>query len=132
MTSFVNVAPQSVFADLLTTTNSGQGLSSTLQNVQDAIGNNSTIQIALNAVNFNTSGGNTFQLQGVALTATATQINEVCGSAPIFSGSVPVTLNKISADPVSGSAGMIYYNTTLNQFRGYITGTGWVSLNHTP
>lgn len=132
MTSFVNQQIQQVFGDTMTTTNNGQGFSiSTLQNVQDAFGNNSPMQICQRAVNFNTSAPNTFQLQGVALTATATQINQICGGSPVFSGSVPVTLPNISADP-AGSAGMIYYNTTLNQFRAYITGTGWVTLNHTP
>lgn len=131
MTSFVNQPPQAVFADTLTTTNNGQGLSSVLQNVQDALGNNSPMQISFTAVNFNTSPGFTFQLSGVALTASASQINAVCGNNPTFSGSVPVTLNNLASDP-SGAPGMIYYNTTLNQFRGYVNGTGWVSLNFTP
>lgn len=131
MTSFVNQQFQSVFGDTLTTTNQGNGLSTTLQPLQDGFGNNSTVTIATNAINFDRSGPNTFQLDSISLTASSTQINSICGGSPVFVGDVPVTLTIIPADPV-GSAGMIYYNSTTNQFRAYVLGTGWVALNHSP
>lgn len=70
------------FKDVLTLTNNYQGLGVGLTQVQDAAGNSSPMQIALQAVNFDRMDGNTFQLDGVALTATAEQINIVCGGAP--------------------------------------------------
>lgn len=90
MTNLVGQLPESTFGDLLTTTNSGQGLSNVLQNLQDGLGNNSTVSIANNGINFNTTGGNTFQLDGVALTTTATLINNIAGSRGIqcLSGSL--------------------------------------------
>lgn len=133
MTSLVNQPFQNVFADTLTTTNSGQGLSTTLQPLQDGIGNNSTITIATNAVNFNRGGGNTFQLDSVALTAPATNINNICGGTPSFSGSsTPLQLPSFASDPASPEAGWIYYNTTTNQIKAYLNGVGWVTLSHSP
>lgn len=79
MTILTNLTPAASYPDLLTTTNNGNGLTTTLEPVQDGLGNSSPMQIATNAVNFDRTG-NTFQLDGVALTATATNINEVCQS----------------------------------------------------
>jgi hypothetical protein len=79
MTSFVNQYPNNTFGDILTTTNSGQGLTTTLQPLQDALGNNSTVTIAKNAINFNRMGGNVFQLDGSPLTASASILNNIAG-----------------------------------------------------
>ncbi len=65
------------FKDVLTLTNNYQGLGAALTQVQDAAGNNSPMQIALQAVNFQRTNGNTFQLDGIALTASATALNNV-------------------------------------------------------
>jgi hypothetical protein len=65
MTSLTNLSPAASYGDLLTTTNNGQGLTTTLKFVQDGLGNSSPMQIATNAVNFITTGGNSFQINGV-------------------------------------------------------------------
>ncbi len=77
MTSLTGSNPNSLYGDILTTTNNGQGLSTTLQNLQDAFGNNSPVQIASNAINFNRTGGRSFQLDGVPLTISATILNQL-------------------------------------------------------
>lgn len=131
MTALTNQPLQNVYGDLLTTTNNGAGLNNVLHQLQDGFGNSSTVTIATNAINFNRMGGNTFQLDNIALTASATNINAICGVTPAFPAGTAITLPLIAADPV-GAAGMMYYNTTLNAIRAYITGPGWTSLNHTP
>lgn len=75
MTQLTNLSPAASYGDLLTTTNNGQGLTTTLQNLQDGLGNNSPVQIATNAINFNRSGGRSFQLDGIPLTVSATTLN---------------------------------------------------------
>ena len=80
MTNLTNQYPNSTYGDLLTTTNNGQGLTTTLEPLQDGLGNNSTVTIATNAINFNRSSGNTFQLDGVALTASAQNLNIAGGT----------------------------------------------------
>lgn len=92
MTNLTNYTPAASYPDLLTTTNNGQGLTTTLEPVQDGLGNSSPMQIATNAVNF-TRAGNTFQLDGVALTATSAELNSLAsGSTP---GNFTVTNNLI-------------------------------------
>lgn len=85
MTVLTNTEIGSTYGDVITTTNNGQGLTNVLQNVQDGLGNNSTIQIATNAVNFNRTVGNSFQLDSVALTAPANNLN-LMASAPGATG----------------------------------------------
>jgi hypothetical protein len=83
MTTLTNTNISATYGDVLTTTNGGAGLSTTLQLVQDGLGNSSPMSIATDAVNF-VRGGNTFQLDSIALTASATNINLVCGSNATF------------------------------------------------
>lgn len=83
MTSCTSRNIGTIYGDWLTTTNNGQGLSTTLQNLQDGLGNNSSVQIASNSINFNRTGGSTFLLDGVALTASAAALNAAgAGSCP--------------------------------------------------
>lgn len=77
MTQLTNLSPAASYGDLLTTTNNGQGLTTTLQNLQDGLGNNSPAQIATNAINFNRTGGRSFQLDGIPLTVSATILNQL-------------------------------------------------------
>ena len=77
MTNLTTLLPGASYGDLLTTTNNGQGLTNVLNPLQDGLGNNSPVTIATNAINFNRAGGNTFQLDGIALTATATALNTI-------------------------------------------------------
>jgi hypothetical protein len=129
MTQLTNQSFQSVYGDLLTTTNNGGGLSSFLQNLQDGFGNNSTITISLNAVNFNRSGPNTFQLDSVALTAPAANINAICGNSPAFTGNFPLQLptGTTAQRPGVPENGMIWYNTTLNKVEAFSNGS-WVQI----
>src|SRR5260221_6176285 len=78
--------PEATFGDLLGVSNKGQGLPTLLTNVQDGQGQNSPMQISLSAINFSRVGGNSFQLDGVSLTANSVDINSACNPNPSFSG----------------------------------------------
>lgn len=113
------------YGDLLTTTNQGQGLSVTLEPLQDGLGQSSPISISLNAVNFDRSGMNTFQLDTIALTASATDINSVAKGNPILPGTGGTLLPSGTtaqrySPPVNG---VIRYNNQLNEFEGYVNGS---------
>lgn len=127
MTSFTNVPPSQIYGDLLTTTNSGQGLSNVLNPLQDALGNSCTVQIANNAINFSRTGGNTFQLDGVALTATALNINNICNGNPVFPGTGGLSLpaGNTGQRPISPSLGTIRYNTSSNEFELFGFSSQW-------
>jgi hypothetical protein len=128
MTVLTTLSPATSYGDLLTTTNSGTGLSATLKNLQDGLGNNSTILIATDKVNFLTTSGNTFQLQGVSLTATATEINSVCESNT-FTGtdSVTVPIGTTAQRPGTPVNGMIRYNATTAKGEMYANNS-WQDL----
>src|SRR5882724_533845 len=110
MTILTNLSPAASYGDLITCTNNGGGLTSTLQNIQDGLGNNSAIQ--LSTTTLNVSG--TFQVGGVTLATT--------GGAFV--------LPSLAADPGSPVNGMEYYNTVLGVIREYINGT-WFSAGAT-
>lgn len=79
------------YKDVLTLTNNYQGLGTGLTAVQDAAGNSSPMQIALQSVNFTRTDGNTFQLDGEALTASAVDIdNAANGNIPVINGVLSV------------------------------------------
>lgn len=129
MTSLTGKVIYQFYGDLLTTTNGGQGLSLTLEPVQDGLGQMSPMQIALNAVNFDRTLGNTFQLDGLALTASAFDINLVAQGDPIFPGTGGALLPSGTtaqrySPPVNG---IIRYNTTINAFEGFVNGS-WQSF----
>jgi hypothetical protein len=130
MTQLTNLAPANSYGDILTTTNNGQWLTNVLQPLQDGFGNNSTVAIATNAVDFNTQGGNTFQINGISLTATVTNINSVCQSNPVLPGVGGLVL------PIGNTAqrlspavnGAIRYNTDINEIEAYVNGV-WVTIS---
>jgi hypothetical protein len=129
MTSLTGINVYLSYGDILTTTNSGQGLSATLEPVQDGLGNSSSMEIALNAINFIRTGGNTLQLDSVSLTAGASDINSVAKSNPILPGTGGVILPSGTtaqrlAPPVNGT---MRYNTQLNALEAYQNGT-WGNL----
>lgn len=96
--------PQPItFKDVLTLTNNYQGLGVALTQVQDAAGNNSPMQIAKQAVNFQRTNGNTFQLDGVALTASATALNNVSQGA-ISGNLVQLMLNQFPYNVAAGDS----------------------------
>jgi hypothetical protein len=128
MTDLTNRVFASAYGDLLTTTNDGQGLTNVLQNLQDGLGNNSPIQIATNAVNFNRTVG-TFQLDSVAITSSASNINQVTQSNPILPGTGSVTLpsGTTGERPGTPTAGEMRFNSTTSMVE-YYNGTIWVSV----
>lgn len=112
MTDLTNLDPGYAYPDYLTTTNNGHGLSTTLNPLQDGLGNNSTVTIATNAINFNRTAGNTFQLDGVALTASASAINNTCGGSTVFIANVLAP----PATPVGG--GVMYVEAGALKYKG--------------
>jgi hypothetical protein len=98
MTNLTNQLPEYTYGDLLTTTNSGKGLDATFRNLQDGLGQNSTITISNRGINFNRSGGNVFQLDGSDLTASATDLNAAASGAIL---TINGTAGNISSNTVS-------------------------------
>ncbi len=136
MTDLTNVPPGRGYPDLLTTTNENQGLSVTLQPVQDGRGISSPMWIATNAVNFTRISGSTFQLDTIPLTANAAVINQLCSlTAPTFFASVPLALPKGDTDQRDivdpPTDGLIFYNTQTSQLQVYSGGT-WNAVTLTP
>lgn len=60
MTNLTNLSPAASYGDIITCTNNGQGLTSTLQAIQDGTGRNSALQLSTTTVNVN----GTFQIGG--------------------------------------------------------------------
>lgn len=130
MTLLTALLPEYSYGDLLTTTNSGHGLTTTLNLLQDGLGNNSTVTIATNAINFNRTGGNTFQLDSIPLLATSTNINSVCQPNPILpgNGSVQIPIGSTAQRTSPAVEGDMRYNTNLLSFEGYKNGA-WTSFS---
>lgn len=133
MTLLTNKTIQSSYGDLLTTTNGGQGLTTTLQSLQDGFGNNSTIQIATDAINFSRAGGNTFQLDAVAVTSASVDINNVCKPNSVMPGTGGMNLPMGTTAQRLANVGVLRYNTDSNTMEYYNgawvgpIGTGTVS-----
>ena len=109
------------YGDVLTLTNSGQGMTTNLTVVQDGFANSSPMFIATNKVNFDRSGGNEFQLDGLALTSSSTNINSSTKNNPIFLGTGGATMpsgTTAQRDP-SPSNGEIRYNTDIGALEAY-------------
>lgn len=123
--------PEYAYADLLTTTNNGQGLDATLRNLQDGNGNNSTVTIATTAINFRRGGGDTFQLDGVALTATATDINTVCQPNPVIpgTGSIGLPSGTTAQRTAPAGDGDIRFNTDTSYVE-YWNGGAWLQVQN--
>jgi hypothetical protein len=139
MTNLTNLTPGQSYGDIITLGNDntpGQGLQpeGTLKNVQDGNGVDTPMQIATNAVNFNRTGGNEFQLDGTALTAAVTRLNEATEDIPDFSFSdegmqVPTGT---TAQRAPASGGVFRYNIDTDTFEGYVTGMGWKTFQMVP
>jgi len=78
--SIANQTPAEVFTNLLLAGDNGQGISTTPLQLQDGIGNQAPMYIATNAINFDRVQGQ-FQLDGVALTASANTLNNLSNFA---------------------------------------------------
>ncbi len=75
-TGISTLSPASTYPDLLVVNNAGQGLNNTPSQVQDGLGNRTNITISSNYINFD-RGVSQFQLDGVALTASAATLNNI-------------------------------------------------------
>ena len=75
-TGISTLSPASTYPDLLLVNNAGQGLNNTPSQVQDGLGNRTNMTISSNYINFDRSVSQ-FQLDGVALTASAATLNNV-------------------------------------------------------
>lgn len=80
MTALTNLSPAASYGDLITCTNNGQGLTASLQNIQDGLGNNSAIQLSTTTLNVVGTGG--LQING-------------SGFVPTTSLTVPLTSTNI-------------------------------------
>lgn len=129
MTALTNLPIYQGYGDLLTTTNGGNGLSSVLEPVEDGLGRMSPMEISLNAVNFIRTGGSTFQLDGISLTASATNINSVAQNNPILpgTGAVQIPSGTTAQRPGSPVNGDIRYNITIHAYEGWNNGS-WSDL----
>lgn len=94
MTQLTNQSIATTYSNVLTFSSATQGLSGTLNIIQDGFGNNSPLLIATNAFNINRGVGQ-FQLDGVAVTATAAQINSTSTAIQSVLG----TNNQITVTP---------------------------------
>ncbi len=76
MASISMLSPASTYPDLLQFANSGQGLNNTPVQIQDGLGNPTSMTISSNYINFD-RGMSQFQLDGVPLTASAATLNNL-------------------------------------------------------
>lgn len=140
MTNLTNLTPAQSYGDIITLGNDnspGQGLlpEGTLKNVQDGNGIDTPMQIATDAVNFNRTGGNEFQLDSVALTATSARLNSVTLDLPSFTFStsaISFPSGTTAQRPGAPVGGETRYNSQTNEFEGYIAGTGWKTFQMVP
>lgn len=135
MTTLTNLSPAASYGDIITTTNNGQGLSANLNQIQDGLGNNAPMLMSTTQINFTgtTNFVGAIQVGGTALTATATQINNVVVSGT-FAGinantAVQLPLIPTASLPAAGS-GNICYDSSTNQLKVSINGV-WRVVNVT-
>lgn len=129
MTLLTGQLPENTYGDLITTTNGGNGLPQTTPvAMQDGFGNNSPVSMSQSIINISRAGGKQFQLDGIALTSTATIINQVCQNNPILPGTGGVLLPSGTTGQRAGSAGTVRFNTTIPQFEATEDGVTWIPL----
>ena len=75
-TGLTTLSPASTYPDLLVINNSGQGLNNIPSQIQDGLGNRTNMVISSNYTNFDRSISQ-FQLDGIALTASAATLNNI-------------------------------------------------------
>lgn len=113
-TGLTILSPASTYPDLLVINNAGQGLNNTPSQVQDGLGNATNMTISSNYINFN-RGVSQFQLDGIALTASAATLNNITDvangeyilispNAQLANASVLSATNGISLNLAAGSA----------------------------
>ena len=111
MTNLTNLSPAASYGDLITCTNNGQGLTATLQPIQDGLGNSSAIQLSTVALNV----VGTFQVNG----ATYAPVNYLTGN--ILAATVDAMfVTPVSILPAPGT-GLMY---VIQSFAVEIISTG--------
>lgn len=99
-----------VWSDVMTCNNAGGGLNTTLQALQDGAGNSTPILLATNAININRGIG-AFQIDSIAMTATATYINSICQATPFIA-------NTVSAPSTPTGGGYLYVQSGALKYKG--------------
>lgn len=127
MALYPNKSPAQTFGGILNTESNSQ-LTNILQVVQDGMGGNSPLSLSLLSIDINTTMG-TFTINGDALTATPTQINNVCENASFsnFTTAINVPHGTTEQRPVAPQNGDFRYNTDTNSFEGFQNGA-WVTF----
>ena len=129
MSSLTGQTPASDYGGLLNV-NAGPivGLTNVLQQVTDGFGNPTPLQLSTIALNIIRSGY-TFQLDGVAVTSQAVDINSMSAPNPIAlgEGSLTLPVGPTIARPLIPTEGMERFNTDLSAFEGF-DGFNWVSF----
>lgn len=108
------LSPASTYPDLLLINNAGQGLNNTPSQIQDGLGNMTSMIISSNYINFDRTFAQ-FQLDGVPLTASAATLNSITDVAngeyllltpnvQLANASVLTARNGISLNLGAGSA----------------------------
>lgn len=115
MTILTGQFPQNTYGDLLTTINGGQGLSNTLQPLQDGLGNSSSIQLAQGMTQFN-------NIMAIPVWATAAR-----PAAPL-AGTMGFNTTTASLEIWSGTAWVTFLTSSASRFLaaawGYINPDG--------
>ena len=151
MTQGISIlSPASTYPDLLLINNAGQGLNNTPSQVQDGLGNTTNITISSNYINFDRSVSE-FQLDGVALTASAATLNNITdvangqyilltpndqlANASVLTANNGISLNLnagnavIQADPSSILGGIQQLNGGPNGIVVYVNSTFFDTIN---
>src|SRR5271170_3512168 len=76
MSSISTLSPASTYPDFFQIVNAGQGLNSNPSQIQDGLGNRTSMTISTNYINFDRSVSE-FQLDSVPLTASAATLNSL-------------------------------------------------------
>lgn len=123
--------PQSSFQGLLNLANLSSGLTTSLQVVQDGLGNNSPISLSTLSFKINTSMGNFF-INDDPVYASANQISDVCYRASFldFQTSLDLPVGTTGQRTIIPENGTIRYNSTTHRFEGYENGA-WKNFTTT-
>lgn len=129
MADLTLLAPQTSYFGLLNTSSSN-GLTNTLQVIQDGLGRNSPLSLSQIGLDINTTMGSEFSINGVALIATATQINNVCANASFsaFTTALKLPAGTTVQRPGAPNNGDLRYNSTTQSGELYAAGA-WMTIN---
>jgi len=150
MSNISTLSPAATYANLLLAGSNGQGISTVPQIIQDGLGNSTLMSLATTSINFDRNVG-AFQLDGIALTASATTLNSLSNvavaeyvliipnaqlpNASVLGAANGLTLisgaNSVTVQPTAGSelAGIQSLNSLGIMVRGGVGNYSTVTLN---